>query len=485
MKPTYVIPWVFAYACIILFVSCSSEIIQLQTAQIEDGIELEPERPINLEDVDETQTVIKSIPCDQCTHVVNSWTTDGKELNIQPGDTICLDGNIVYDNLVFSNIEGTPEKPIIIKNCDGKVAIVNPTNSPYGVKFQHSHDFKFLGNGGGGDYGIRITTDNGFFLSLRTFTTDFEIANIEIAGKSAYRSGFAGIGIKTSPYEDCNLFTDPSKTAWVMKNIVVRDNYIHDVGGEGLYIGHGFYTGRQESQCAAMTYAHSIKNVRIYNNRFENLGMDGIQVKNCDENVAVFNNYINGYAKEDYSTAQDEGIYIGDGTTGRFYNNVIIDGGTGIMVHGMGNLDIFNNVIVKARDYAFFASEGKYVYRFPDGHFNIFNNTFHSTGTYALAFFGESGGAKRFKNNIFIAPNAVEYIRRGTTLDASNNIFERHASYFKFENFSDNNLRLSSDSPVIDEGIDLSAFHNFKDINGVLRPQGITYDVGAYEYRTP
>lgn len=441
--------------------------------------------PVIINEPDTPIVVIEPIPCDECSHVVDNWKTDGTVLNIQPGDIICLDGTKDYNNLTFTNLKGSPTNPIIIKNCGGNVAVINPTNSPFGIKFQYSHDFKLIGNGGGGDYGIKISTDDGFFLTMQTYTTDFEIAHVEIAGKTTDRSGFAGIGIKTSPYEDCDVFTDQTKMAWVMRNIVVRDNYIHDTGGEGMYIGHGFYNGRTESQCSERTYSHSIKNLRVFNNKLENIGLDGIQIKNADENVEVYNNFIDGYAKDDDTGAHDEGILIGDGTTGKFYNNTIMDGGTGIMVHGMGNLDIYNNVIYNVHDYAFFAASGPSVYRIPDGYFNIFNNTFYSEGQTAFAFFDAGGGSKRLKNNIFVAPNVNEFTSKGVALDSSNNIFTKDISFFKFIDFFDINLNLKSDSPAIDAGEDLSSFNVDTDILGTTRPQGEGFDLGAYEFKNP
>ncbi|GAB1855281.1 hypothetical protein MHTCC0001_01140 [Flavobacteriaceae bacterium MHTCC 0001] len=464
---------------VLLFFNCKSpddEIVAGPESEIVDK-----EKNDNEDNTEEQQ--IEPIACEECTHIVNSWKTDGEALDIKPGDIICLDANQTYSNLLFTNIVGTQEAPIIIKNCGEQVVFINPDNSSYGVKFQYSNNFKLLGNGGGGDYGIKISTEKGFFLSMQTYTTDFEIANVEIAGKSINKSGFAGIGIKTSPYEDCENFTDPSRTSWIMRNIIVRDNYIHDTDGEGLYIGHGFYNGRVESDCTEKTYSHSIKGVRIYNNLIENVGYDGIQIKNCDADVKVYNNIINGYGQKD-NGAHDEGLYIGDGTTGAFYNNKIINGvGTGIQCHGMGNLDIYNNVIVNAGDYAFFAASGPHVYRFPDGYFNIFNNTFHAEGDKTFAFFGDQGGVKRLKNNILVAPNASEIARKGVALDSSHNIFTADKTRIKFTNFSEGDFTLKSDSPAVDKGVDLSEFGITDDILATGRPQGSGYDLGAYEYK--
>lgn len=431
-------------------------------------------------------TVVDPIACDQCSHVITG-SFDGLELEIEPGDTVCLEGGVEYGNLTITNLIGTEESPIIIKNCDEKVAIVNPSGTGFGVKFEYSSYFKLLGNGGGGDYGIKISTDNGFFLTLQTFTTNFEIANVEIAGKSTALSGFAGIGIKTSPYEDCDAFTDEDKDSnWIMYDISVHDNYIHDVGGEGLYIGHGFYNGRTESQCTDRTYSHSIRGVRVFNNIIQNVGYDGIQLKNCDEDVIVFNNIIDQYALN-REGAHDEGIYIGDGTTGRFYNNYINDGGTGIFVHGMGYNDIYNNVISNVYDYAFYASGGPNVYRFEDGYFNVINNTFHCTGEYGAVFFESEGGVKRFYNNIFVATEASEIFRKGVELDSSNNILTRDVDYIKFVDFNSRNLQLQEGSPAIDAGINPAEIENWEgdipsaDVLGKSRESGI-YDIGAFEF---
>ncbi|AUP78775.1 right-handed parallel beta-helix repeat-containing protein [Flavivirga eckloniae] len=437
---------------------------------------------------------VEPIACEECTYVVKADQSkiDGSELNLKAGDIICLDGNITYRDLTFVNIKGSPNAPIIIKNCGEKVAAVVPASGrPFGVKFQKSQHIKLLGNGGGGDYGIKISTDNGFFLTMQTYTTDFEIAGVEIAGPNE-RAGFAGIGVKTSPYEDCDNFTDPTRSFWIMRNVTIHNNYIHGTGGEGMYIGHGFYNGRTESHCSERTYSHSIKGLRIYDNRIENVGLDGIQIKNADEDVAVYNNYINGYAMDNRNAhdkgAHDEGILIGAGTTGKFYNNTIINGGTGIFVHGMGNLDIYNNVIIDAYDYAFFAAGGPSVFRFSDGYFNIFNNTFHNTGERTFAFFNgssdiEKGGLKRLKNNIFVAPNATEYVRKGAALDSSNNVFTKDIKFFQFTDFSSNDLSITSGSPAIDNGEDLNDFGISDDISGTKRPQGNGFDLGAYEFK--
>jgi len=44
-------------------------------------------------------------------------------------------------------------------------------------------------------------------------------------------------------------------------------------------------------------------------------------------------------------------------------------------------------------------------------------------------------------------------------------------------------LHLTSTSPAIDTGVDLSATGFATDFNSIARPQGMAWDIGAYEFR--
>lgn len=429
--------------------------------------------------------VFDNLSCSDCDFVIdtNTGVVDGEELNIQPGDIIGLSGaGENYKNITFNNIVGTEDNPVIIKNCDGK-AIIESTYS-FGVKFRNSKYFKFAGDGDENhNYGIKISTTTGFFLTFEYFTTDFETYNIEIAGVEpngiGEDNGFAGIGIKTSPYQDCETFSDPTRTAWVMENITVRDCYIHDVGGEGLYIGHGFYNGRVESSCTEITYSHSIQHIRIHDNLIENVGYDGIQIKNADLDCELYNNVIRNYGTLD-AGAHNEGLFIGGGTTGKFYNNYVLNGtGHGIQFQGMGNVDVFNNIIANSGDNGFYGSSGDQVYRIPDGYFNIINNTFINSGNYGFVFFNNEGGTKRLINNI-IAGSGEEIFRKGSTIDTISNIMTQNLDYLKFSNFTNNIYSLEENSPAINYGTDVSEYEVVNDILG--HPRSGAYDAGAFEY---
>ncbi|MFT4739246.1 MAG: hypothetical protein ACI83B_000276 [Sediminicola sp.] len=430
----------------------------------------------------EEEEIFEIFDCAKCKYIVEGYFNDGVDLDIKPGDVICLQAGIEYGPLLFTNIVGEGGNPVILRNCDG-VATVKSDKS-FGVKFEDSKNFKVLGDGAETKYGIKISTNEGFFLSMEYFTTDFEIARIEIAGLEPNglgpNSGFAGMGIKTSPYQDCDLFTDPSRRAWVMQNISVHENYIHDTGGEGLYIGHGFYTGRKESACSQVTYSHSIENIKVYENIIENVGYDGIQIKNADLNVAVYNNIIRNYGNKN-ENAHNEGLFVGEGCTGEYYNNLIVDGtGNGIQYQGIGDVNIFNNIVVNAGQSGIFAASGEYVFRLEDGYHNIINNTIVNSGNFGITFYNNGGGIKRIYNNV-IAGSGNELMPKGATVDSTANILTQNIGQFGFEDFGSGKVKGSNNSPLIDAGINVSEFGISTDYAGQPRPAGAGYDIGAYE----
>lgn len=426
---------------------------------------------------------VASLLCADCDHVVTTQLVDGNVLDLQPGDVIGLPANIAFNNLKFDNIIGTEEQPIIIKNCGG-TAVINSSGA-YGITFKNSKHFKLVGNGSGvgGEYGIKVTTKSGFYILMELFTTNFEIAHVEVAGANRYGmgegSGFAGIGVKTSPYQDCDLFTDPTRTAWIMRDVSIHDNYIHDTGGEGLYIGHGFYGGRKESKCSSVTYSHSIKGLRVYNNLIEDVGFDGMQIKNADEDVKVYNNVVRNYGTLDHG-AHNEGLLIGAGTVGQFYNNIIDTGtGHGCFIQAYGNLDVYNNVFANSGDCGINVTHGPYVIRGADAYFNFFNNTIYNSSEMGFVFHNNDGGPKRLINNLIV--KSKKLVHESAPVEMLNNLLTNDPDSIGFVDWSNGDFKLQNSSGAVDAGVDLTQYGIVDDCEGTPRPRGRTFDVGAYE----
>src|SRR5690606_12705998 len=79
--------------------------------------------------------------CSSCDFIVNTYITDGNQLGIKPGDVVCLKAGL-QDRAIFRNIQGTPENPVIIRNCDGVASIYSTTG--FGLKFEHCKNFKLM-----------------------------------------------------------------------------------------------------------------------------------------------------------------------------------------------------------------------------------------------------------------------------------------------------------------------------------------------------
>jgi hypothetical protein len=125
----------------------------------------------------------------------------------------------------------------------------------------------------------------------------------------------------------------------------------------------------------------------------------------------------------------------------------------------------------------------------------VYNNTIYDAG----AFGGESAGAIRalgavnLTNNIFYLLSSEQYVSLDTTLSwltGTNNLFYGAGSPLgvfansvagnpDFVSVSTNNFHLTAGSPAIDAGATVSLA---TDYDGVPRPQGPAYDIGAYEY---
>lgn len=441
-----------------------------------------------------------------CDHVISSynWSVDGNVSNFQAGDIVCLDASVDYGSMKWENINGTKSDPIIIKNCAGQVYINShtPTSAShsYGWRFYHSKFFKILGNGDAQHkYGIKVSSPKGFHMTMERFTTNFEIANVEVAGISTVldknTSGFAGIGVKTQPR--CDGTSD--RDVWTMHDVSIHDNYIHHVGGEGVYIGYGRYDGyinrNSRSSCVGrIMYPHAIRGLRVYNNIVKDVGYDGIQVKNADSNVAIYNNFISDYGLFENGN-HDEGLFIGDGTEALIYNNWIDNGlsikkGHGIQLNGFGNTKVFNNVVINLgfdvnrtlqpaynKKSSLYLNNNSPSYSSDkNGTFEIYNNTFIGAQDYGLEAY--TGQKVVLHNNIFTGYQKRRSVSPNATFIDSANIFEQNASVLDFVDLANQNFHLQASSMAVGTGINKQlAF----DHNHSLRIDNV-FDIGAYEY---
>lgn len=399
---------------------------------------------------------------------------DGSKLGAQAGDTICMmAGKKQYLNLF--NFHGSEKAPIVFINFGGQVEIGDP-NWHYGCVINKSTHFIFTGTGDPQhEYGIKITQTKEGASGLAIGASDFDINHLEISN-----TGFAGMMAKIDP--NCN--PESWQENFRMQNISFHHNYVHDTGGEGLYIG---YTGGSKATICdgneVLIQPHNIENIKIFKNKIENTGWDGIQVARAVRGCEIFDNEIFHYGTKNENW-QKAGIVIGGGTTGKVFNNVIQTGtGGGIHVFGTGENLIYNNIIVDAGEDGIYcnsldkAKDKKFGYV-------IINNTIIHPQRYGVKTQNLPFPINRCYNNLIIQPqgqflsvaNQPSWAESHNYFDVSTLQIPANLFFVSSPSASGNNL------PLIDQGKDVSQWDIVSDHLGNLRPSGKGYDIGAIEF---
>ena len=430
-----------------------------------------------------TSTTTSPSSCSECTYVVPSsaytQSIDGIKLGLKPGAVICLSAANHYKNIVFKNLVGTADNPILITNCGG-TALLNATGLPYTMKTEASKHIRISG-GSGTTYGIKLTGGH-VGLTLEGKTSNVEVNNIEV-----YTVGFAGILAKTDP--TCDEST--TRGNFVMYDVTLHDNYVHDTGGEGFYIGHSYYEKGVKLSCG-VKLPHIIEGLKVYNNKVIRAGWDGIQVGCAPSGAYVYNNRVEnfGYKNEPY---QQNGIQFSEGAKGICYNNFVKSGpGIGVNVVGYGDSFIHDNIIISAGTFGIFCDEQTQI-SLPG--YKIINNTIITPKKDGIRMYNEYVPAVIY-NNIVVNPGAYStytYPRTGSDayvyklnkyipVTMANNLFTRDINYPKFVGPSSYNYRLQSTSPAVNKGKDIKTYSITSDYYKTARLKGSYFDIGASEY---
>ena len=420
--------------------------------------------------------------------------------DVGPGDTLLFaPGNRKY--LLIKNLRGEAGKPIVLMNSGGEVVI--DTDHYFGISIQNCRYFRFTGTGDPkSNYGFKIKrVANGGGIGIGELSSDFEIDHISVENCM-----IGGIYAKTDP--DCTLAS--VRGTFTQFNTSIHDNYIANVGDEGLYVGNTKYFG-QTVQCDGkdlLLFPGLLDGVKIYNNIIKYSGWDGIQVSSASKNCAIYNNTVL-YDSQLETESQMSGILIGGGSKCDCYNNFISQGkGNGIESHGLGGYRIFNNIIVDAgrtfwpgdlsrMKHGIFVTD---VSVLADSSFHIQHNNLISPKSEGIRFSSVKSKNNLISSNVIINPGNFDYYENDNTSfkgkDAyvmfqstssdvllRNNYFARSANSAGFMSAGillPEGFKLSSGSPLINaaETDPKIAF----DFSGFPRPFGAGSDIGAFEY---
>ena len=345
-----------------------------------------------------------------------------------------------------------------------------------------------------------------------------------------------GISVSGSPIGVIITYieVDNAGTSDGMHGIAFASNNVANNGNEISYCSvHDAYQDAIQGGTLPVTaYAY----LKIHHNNIYNVSDDGIQ---SGGGLDIYNNNIGGMRVPPRGSGHPDGIQAMGGHV-RIYNNVFTESGhanifvdpinvTGLIVE---NIYIYNNIFEgDDGDYLAIKIKGD-TPNPPDGFNNVYvlNNTIIDMGTDGIIIYNAiSGGGtwtntlvynnivyNSYRNNataavvsmgvgdyttsdVIIDYNTVHEGNSGTSIfnwdgtSYSYNNFvsaglgQAHGNHVKpmFVSYSEgttgNNLRLSSsDRSSKNLGIDLSTYFN-TDFYGVLRPQGLAWDIGAIE----
>ena len=398
--------------------------------------------------------------------------------NVLPGQTVCIAaGN--YSLLRFRNFVGSATQPIIFKNCGGLVTIGHSTYYA-ALDVQGCKYFQATGSGDPSvTYGIRVDScGTASAMSVGALSSDCEVDHIEVA-----EAGFAGIMVKTDP--DCNSNTWGEN--FTMYNVNIHDNYVHDVGGEGFYVGNSFFGSGMTRTCngsSIQVYPHNIVNLQIHDNMVRRSGAECLQYA-CAPGAQVYNNDLGTCGISPFASFQNNGLQCGGGAGGDCYNNRIRNvAGAGLIVIGhLGNNRFYNNLIANSNGDGIFCDER--TGSLSNTYCDFFNNTIVNSGRDAIRMYNQI-------NSIVLANNVMVGTAR-VTAGGTCLVFQQGATATQLTNYCStlfNTAPIFTDtttyeslpgSPLINLGTDVSGYGVTFDLAGRNRPFGSGYDLGALE----
>lgn len=423
--------------------------------------------------------------CDEFMPLVsNGRRYEIKGLNAA-GKTFCMQPSNTAKGILVENVMGADGAPVKIVNCGGKVTL-NTIDWQRGINVLNSRYVHITGTGSAEDfYGIHIINTGGAGVDATNGTSDFEIDHVQIDA-----AGGSGILVRTYPFSpDCHMeWTRPNFTQY---NTSIHDNFVNGSRWEGLYVGTSHYDqadGPSGTSCGAQSAPQaSLVGVKIFNNRIENTGNDGIQLGGAISGVEVYNNTVKNYALHN-SNQHAGGLQLNPGTGGKFYNNYIqahpdADTAQGLMyIGGETPLYVYNNIFVGGSKAIMTLNRMS-----NSTHFVYTNNTYYGDGLGNTFYFfcNLLPEIQRYtiKNNIFTNYNATGsnvtggwnyfngsqggqcpmngvvisgYADNESDLHMSNNYFSKSPAELLFVNELGGDYTLRAGSPAVGMGANLN-----------------------------
>jgi hypothetical protein len=376
----------------------------------------------------------------------------GNFSHVQGGDCLLIPAGS-RGPLAFMHLVGTPKNPIVIINQGGKTTIDANGDDWVALNLYNCEHVRLTGTG---------DPDTELGLELRGFTNAglivwqtsqyIEIDHIEIHAPDPQGPEAAGIRARTR--------TENAPEGWVQHDLHIHHCYIHDLPREAMYIGN-----------APWQRGTPLHGLEIHDNLVENIGWDGIQVRNATEGVQVYHNVLKhiGLALGE-TTQAGAALDIGVLSTGNWHANRIYDAHRGIHLLDAGEVEVYNNLIVNAGH----PNQRQGAICWFSAAARVYNNTIVNSYDYGIR---ASSTVKvgEIWNNI-VAGSGGEPIKCPSLQPRNNLVVDTPDAGF-LDPQADN-FHLQPDSPAVSVA---TVPYPAEDLDGVARPQEGDPDIGAYE----
>lgn len=420
-------------------------------------------------------------------HRVTPSTSKFNCSSVSPGDTVTLSSGS-RGPLVIENCTGTSSRPIVVRNDPlgkGPTVVERTSGGAGGFVFTCSNcvgtridgSGKWVGAPSTTTYGIKLTMSGGesptAFMKIRGLSRFVTIRGVEIDGRWPALAT-DGIGISVN---DHAVFAADHPGVWT-ESLLIEDNYVHHVEGEGLYIGPNWPQG-----------GLPLRNIEIRRNLVEDTGWNGINLKSSiGGGNEIHHNVVRRPGKSnDAEAGQHSGIALLEGGA-KIYNNWVEDAGESGITHYLLNLpssygaqvvEIFNNVVISAGrtgplDGHGISSAGKAGSALPQP--KIYSNTIVGTEGYGIKV-GPTAKSGLVTDNI-VADAGDAPVSAPDGVSVANNLIGTTAK-MGFADASRKDFRLQSSSPARNAG---SSQFPAVDFDNVPRPQDGVADQGAFEF---
>jgi hypothetical protein len=286
----------------------------------------------------------------------------------------------------------------------------------------------------------------------------------------------------------------------VSEHVVVKNNVCSNNGTWGIFTGFADFAVIENNLCMysqqehGIYFSNSADHPTIRYNTCHHNNANGIHM-NGDESMGgdglITDATVEGNIIYENGQAGGSGINCDGVADSKIFNNLLyMNHASGISLYridasaGSYNTKVFNNTIINA-------SDGRWCLNINNGSYadTVYNNILINLHTWRGSIAIDASSLSDFCSDYNIVVNRMSNDGGNTSMSLAQwqvlgydlNSFLADPLDSIFTDWSGGDYHLQDNSQAIDAGTDLVSLVVQYDLDGVIRPQGAGYDIGAYE----